>query len=87
MVINQIEPIYVKFALPEEYLEEIKGRMIDHDLEVQATAPGQEGKVNKGRVTFLDNAIQADSGTIDLKAVFENKKVPVDQFGHPNSQP
>ena len=72
MIINQVKPVYVKFAIPEQYLDEIKTRMAEHDLEVQATAPGQEGKVNTGRLTFLDNAIQAGSGTIDLKAVFEN---------------
>jgi multidrug efflux system membrane fusion protein len=72
MIINQLTPVFVRFAVPEQYLTEIKFRMAEHDLEVQATAAGQEGKINKGRLTFLDNAIQADSGTIDLKAIFEN---------------
>jgi multidrug efflux system membrane fusion protein len=63
MVINQLTPLYVKFSVPEQYLSEVKSRMAEKDLEVQATATGQEGKVYKGRLTFLDNAI---------KAIFEN---------------
>ena len=73
MVINQIMPVFVRFAVPEQYLTEIKSKMAENNLEVQATAPGKDGKVNRGRLAFLDNTIQADSGTIDLKAVFENK--------------
>jgi membrane fusion protein, multidrug efflux system len=72
MVINQLMPVAVKFAAPEQYLSDIKARMAEHDLEVQATTPGQEDKIHKGKLTFLDNAISADSGTVDLKAVFEN---------------
>ncbi len=72
MVINQLMPLYVRFSVPEQYLSEIKNRMTGHELEVKAVAPAQEGKINKGRLTFLDNTIQAGSGTIDLKAIFDN---------------
>ena len=72
MVINQLMPLYVRFSVPEQYLSEVKDRMAGHDLEVQATATGQEGKIHIGRLTFLDNTIKADSGTVDLKAIFEN---------------
>lgn len=72
MVINQLKPVSVRFAAPEQYLSDIKTRMAEHDLEVLAITPGQEGKTHKGKLTFLDNAVSADSGTVDLKAVFEN---------------
>jgi membrane fusion protein, multidrug efflux system len=72
MVINQLMPVSVRFAVPEQYLSDIKARMAAHDLEVQVSTPGQEGKTHKGKLNFLDNAISADSGTVDLKAVFEN---------------
>ncbi len=72
MVINQLKPVSVRFAIPEQYLSDIKARMAEHDLEVQAAMPGHEGKTYRGRLTFLDNAISADSGTVDLKALFEN---------------
>jgi multidrug efflux system membrane fusion protein len=72
MVINQLQPVSVRFAAPEQYLSDIKARMAEHDLEVHANMPGQKNITYKGRLTFIDNAISADSGTVDLKAVFEN---------------
>lgn len=72
MVINQLMPVSVKFAAAEQYLSDIKARMAEHDLEVQATMPGQKDKTYKGKLTFIDNAISTDSGTVDLKAIFEN---------------
>jgi membrane fusion protein, multidrug efflux system len=72
MVINQVNPIYVQFSVPEQYLPEIRKRMAEGSLVVHAAAPGGQPLQKKGRLTFLDNAIQSDSGTIDLKAVFDN---------------
>lgn len=71
MVIRQVDPVFVRFAVPESALPEIRKRMAAGTLlEVQAGAPGE--KTRQGHLTFLDNTIQEGSGTIDLKAEFDN---------------
>ena len=69
--INQIHPIYVTFAVPERDFQAIQGRMNEH-LPVQATATGDDTHVMRGKLTFADNAVDQATGTIRLKATFEN---------------
>jgi multidrug efflux system membrane fusion protein len=71
MVIHQVSPILVRFSVPERFLTDIRRKMGSAGLPVTATPPGAAAQ--QGRLTFLDNAVQADSGTIDLKATFENR--------------
>ena len=73
MVINQVQPIYVEFSVPEQRLQEIQSQMAIHDLDVLAAAPGKRNETKKGRLTFLDNTIDPNTGVIRLKATFENK--------------
>jgi multidrug efflux system membrane fusion protein len=73
MVINQVQPIYVEFSVPEQRLQEIQSQMAIHDLEVLAAAPGRRNETKKGRLTFLDNTIDPNTGVIRLKATFDNK--------------
>ncbi len=74
VVINQIKPIYVTFALPEQNLAEIKKHMIAGDLKTEAVIPGDEKRSEQGVLTFVDNAVDTATGTIKLKATFENKE-------------
>jgi multidrug efflux system membrane fusion protein len=71
VVINQTEPIYVSFAVPEQNLTEIKRRMAEGRLRVEARVPGGD-KPEIGQVTFINNAVDASTGTIQLKATFSN---------------
>lgn len=79
VTINQMTPIYVAFAVPEQYLAEIKRYQIHGLLKVEATIPGgsddpQDGKrLDNGALTFIDNAVAPGTGTIQLKATFPNK--------------
>jgi multidrug efflux system membrane fusion protein len=72
VTINQIHPIYAAFAVPEQYLSEIKREMRLHPLLVTATFDGLEGPVPQGKLTFVDNTVDATTGTIQLKATFPN---------------
>jgi membrane fusion protein, multidrug efflux system len=72
MVIHQIQPVYVRFSVPENRLPEIQAQMKRHDLTVLATPPGNKRDSKEGKLTFLDNTIDRGTGTIDLKAVFDN---------------
>ena len=73
VVINQIQPIYVSFAVPEQYLADIKRHMAADKLEVSATIPKEETRAG-GLLTFVDNTVDRSTGTIRLKATFQNRE-------------
>lgn len=71
VVINQVQPVYVDFSLPEQRLSEVRSYMQDHKLTVHAAIPGQQ-TVEDGTLSFIDNAVDAKTGTIELKGIFSN---------------
>ncbi|AAR34984.1 efflux RND transporter periplasmic adaptor subunit [Geobacter sulfurreducens] len=73
VTINQITPVYVTFAIPEKDLAEIKHRLASGRLAVEAIIPNDQGPAEQGTISFLDNAVDAATGTIKLKGIFENK--------------
>ena len=73
LTINQIHPIYVAFAVPEQYLPEIKKEMRTKTLKVAGTFENLAGPPPQGELTFLDNAVDTTTGTILLKATFPNE--------------
>lgn len=70
--INQIQPIYVSFALPQNDLPELRGAMGQGPVTVRVLAQGDKGVPVEGKVAFFDNAIDATSGTINVRASFDN---------------
>ena len=70
--INKIVPIYVTFSLPEQNLANIKKYMAAGSLQVDAVIPGDEKRPVHGKLTFINNAVDAATGTIQLKGTFEN---------------
>ncbi|MBA3029119.1 MAG: efflux RND transporter periplasmic adaptor subunit [Desulfobacteraceae bacterium] len=72
VVIHQIQPVYVRFSIPENRLQEVRAQMQKHDLTALATPPGEQSEAMEGKLTFLDNTINRGTGTIALKAVFDN---------------
>lgn len=73
VVINQVSPIYVDFTLPEQYLPEVKQAMARGNLKVLASIPSDAGKPAEGKLTFLDNQVDRNTGMIHLKGTFTNK--------------
>jgi multidrug efflux system membrane fusion protein len=71
LVINQIQPIYVSFTVPQQQLPEIKRYMAAGKLTVDAV-PSGERRPAQGVVTFIDNAVEPTTGTIRLKATCSN---------------
>ena len=71
VVIAQVHPIYVSFAVPEHHLADIKRYQTKEGLAVRATPPGAP-KATTGRLTFVNNAVDATTGTIQLKGTFQN---------------
>lgn len=72
LVINQVQPIYVTFAVPESALPQIQARSAGRKLNVTAAPPDSPGNAQTGELTFLDNAVDPATGTIALKATFAN---------------
>lgn len=71
VVINQIRPIRVSFSVPEKVLGDVRSAQARGPLEVRATPPGaKEGEA--GKVEFVENAVDASTGTVTVKAVFPN---------------
>ena len=70
VVINQLEPIYVSVAVPEQYLNEIRSRQKKTPLRVQVEL--EKGKAIDGKLAFVDNAVDAATGTIKLRGIFAN---------------
>jgi multidrug efflux system membrane fusion protein len=73
VMINQIHPIYVAFAVPEQYLTEIKKEMSHKTLKVETTFAGFQGAAPQGELTFVDNSVDPTTGTIQLKGTFANE--------------
>lgn len=73
VVINQISPITVAFALPERQLPAVAAAQRDRGpLRVEAD-PRDGGSPVVGRLVFLDNAVDPTTGTVQLKAEFKNE--------------
>jgi multidrug efflux system membrane fusion protein len=73
VTINAVVPIYVSFAVPEQYLPEIRRFMVKAPLAVHASPAGDALTQTDGRLTFIDNTVDAQTGTIRLRATFPNK--------------
>jgi multidrug efflux system membrane fusion protein len=73
VVINQIQPIYVTFSVPEQNLQEIKSYMAEGKLRVEAFLSKEDVNPEQGVLTFIDNAVDLATGTIELKGTFANK--------------
>ena len=73
VVINQLTPINVTFAVPEQNLADVKRHMAGGRLSVKANFPSDEGRPENGWLSFVDNTVDRATGTIKLKAVFDNQ--------------
>jgi multidrug efflux system membrane fusion protein len=72
--VNQLHPIYVAFSLPQGQLPAVREASAGHELAVTALPPGDGGPAETGKLAFIDNAVDATTGTITLKGLFENAK-------------
>jgi multidrug efflux system membrane fusion protein len=72
VVINQINPIYVTFAVPQQHLADVKRYMGQGRLRVAAAVPNDTGAPEQGTLNFVDNAVDPSTGTIRLRAEFQN---------------
>ncbi|HWG60064.1 MAG TPA: MdtA/MuxA family multidrug efflux RND transporter periplasmic adaptor subunit [Candidatus Acidoferrales bacterium] len=72
LVIAQLHPIAVIFTLPEDALPEVQAEMKKRQLTVEAYSRDGGTKLANGKLETVDNQIDPTTGTIKLKAVFDN---------------
>ncbi|MSU22558.1 MAG: efflux RND transporter periplasmic adaptor subunit [Opitutus sp.] len=72
VTLNQLAPIAVAFAVPESVLAVIRGALAEGRASVAVTDRSSGLVRTDGKLSFVDNAVDPTSGTIVLKAVFEN---------------
>ena len=72
VTLNQIKPILVRFSIPQQQLAFVREKMAAGVLQVLVSVPGSVSRTVTGAVTFIDNTVDSDSGTILVKARFEN---------------
>ena len=73
VVINQVTPVHVSFAVPARMLPSLQADRAKGALRVQAAPAGATDQMANGTVTFFDNAIDPTTDTIRLKATFANR--------------
>lgn len=76
LTITQLDPVDVAFAVPQRHLGDLLAALKHGSAEVQATLSEQSGAAGaklSGQLTFVDNNIDATSGTVKAKARFDNK--------------
>ncbi len=74
VVITQIQPITVIFTLPEDQLPPIVARMhAGARLKVEAYDRDMKAKIAEGWLETIDNQIDPTTGTVKLRAIFDNR--------------
>jgi multidrug efflux system membrane fusion protein len=73
VVVTQLQPISVLFALPEDNISDIMAR-VNHGatLSVDAYDRGQTVKIASGKLATVDNVIDPTTGTVKMRAMFDN---------------
>ena len=72
VMMTQVRPVFVTFTLPQQNFEDVRDRQLKAPLLVKAYASDDTRELSTGRLTLIDNAIDQLTGTIRLKAQFEN---------------
>jgi multidrug efflux system membrane fusion protein len=73
-MVNQIRPIYVAFSVPQQTLPEIRRRAAEKPLRVEAYPSKEQGEASVGQLSFINNQVDTDTGTVLLKGLFANEE-------------
>jgi multidrug efflux system membrane fusion protein len=71
--IQTIDPIYVEFTISENDFNKVRQYFASGELVVEVNVPGAPGKKVSGTLTFINNSIASNTGTLMLRATFSNK--------------
>ncbi len=70
--LNQVTPIYATFTVPESQLDAVR-KFAAGNLKVLAYPKGQDTNPVHGTLSFIDNGVDMQTGTVKLKATFANR--------------
>jgi len=70
--LTQMNPILVQFSVPERWLPQIRTALNAGEVPVLARGDGETGPPAEGRLVFVDSAVDTATGTIQLRARFDN---------------
>jgi multidrug efflux system membrane fusion protein len=73
VMITEVKPIFVSFTLPQETLDEVRQNHKQAPLTVRAYSADGKTQLAEGKLTLIDNSIDQTTGTIHLKARFDNE--------------
>lgn len=72
VIIHRVQPIWVSFGVPEEHLEAIR-KAAPENLPIRASIQDNPSQALRGTLIVVDNTVDPTTGTIKLKATFENQ--------------
>jgi multidrug efflux system membrane fusion protein len=73
VVIHQVAPIFVNFSVPEKHLAAVRRLSANRKLAVRVTPQDNPNRTVEGHLSVIDNAVDSSTGTIHLKATFDNR--------------
>jgi len=73
LTIRRLDPIYIDFTVSEQELESVRQEMSKGNLKTLVQMPNKPDDAREGTLTFLDNAVREETGTIKLRATLPNK--------------
>ncbi|WP_153115566.1 efflux RND transporter periplasmic adaptor subunit [Rhodocyclus tenuis] len=72
-VVNRVRPLYVTFSVPEKHLRKLRAALAAGPLPASVTLPGNKEERFEALIGFIDNAVDATTGTIQVKARLDNQ--------------
>lgn len=75
VTIAQIQPISVQFTLPQQQLAQVTAAMATGRVQVEAMDGDDKTVIDSGALTFIDNSIDAATGTVRMKADLPNERL------------
>jgi len=73
VVIHRVSPIFVNFNVPEQHLAAVRRLNANHQLAVRVFAQDDATRSSSGSLSVIDNTVDTATGTIHLKATFDNR--------------
>ena len=70
--VNQLDPIYVAFSVPQASIPALRAAMAAGDVTVAVHQPNVDGAPLSGRIAYIENMLDAASGTLGVKAAVDN---------------
>jgi multidrug efflux system membrane fusion protein len=72
VTIAQLRPIFASFTLAQEWAHKVRERQAKEPLKVEAFGDDDKTLLATGKLTLIDNAIDQTTGTLRVKATFDN---------------